>query len=63
MKTHSENYIRYRLKQNISLAKYCFTLLVLLGLIIWRPDQTAQFTTYLGAFILGTTRLKTMIGL
>jgi fumarate reductase subunit C len=59
---HSDTYKRYRLRQWVSLVKYCFTLVVLLGLILWAPNQAAQFTGYLGAFILGGTKLKALIG-
>lgn len=59
----SEEYKKFRLKQAASLAKYCLTLIVLAALIIWAPNQAGQFTGYLGAFILGGTRLKTLIGL
>jgi hypothetical protein len=60
---NSEAYRRYRLKQALGLARYCFTVLVLVALIIWAPTQASQFTGYLGAFILGGTKAKQMLGL
>lgn len=57
------DYRKYRLNKLVGLTKYCFTLLVLLGLIIWAPNQAAQFTGYIGAFILGRSKAKSALGL
>jgi hypothetical protein len=62
-KNQSESYKKFRLKQLTELTTYCFTLLVLLGLIVWAPNQAAQFTGYIGAFILGGSRLRGIFGL
>jgi hypothetical protein len=59
----SEDYRKFRLKQTIGLIKYCVTIAILLALIVWAPNQAAQFTGYLGSFILGGTKLKSVIGL
>ncbi len=56
-------YKRYRLRELIKLAKFCVTLGVLLALIIFAPDQTAQATSYIGLFLLGGSKVKNILGL
>jgi len=65
MATHklSEDYRKFRFKQAAGLTKYCITLVILLSLVVWAPKQAAQFTSYLGAFVLGGTKLRNFIGL
>lgn len=55
-------YKKFRLKEWFKLIKYCFTLLILLGLIVWAPSQAGRLAGYLGAFILGGTKFKSLIG-
>jgi len=62
MASKSVEYKKFRLRQLIDFAKYTLTLTIFASLIIWAPNQASEFTGYIGAFVLGGTKLRSILG-
>ncbi len=59
---NKHEYKKYRLGELVKLTKFCVALVVLGSLIFFAPSQAGQVTGYIGAFLLGGSKAKNILG-
>jgi len=55
------DYPKFKTKQIVGLVKFALVLLTLVLVVVYAPDQAAKATGYIGMFVLGGGKIKSIL--